>query len=144
MPVFHFLISGLVAYPTHQAVQSIGSTAIIRHGYLKVQPSKKSQKIFKDKIRSIVKHRTSITLEKLIEDVNPIIEGWRNYFVRCGYPRRVFFKLDRFVVGRFYRWAKRLSQRSSKCLTPDRWKILKKKGLAFFIVIKTGHVKGTM
>lgn len=110
--------------------------------YLKVQPSKKSQKKFKDKIRAIVKHRTSKTLEKLIEDVNPIIEGWRNYFVRCGYPKQVFFKLDWFVVGRFYRWAKRLSQRSSKCLTPDTWKILKKNGLGFFVVTKTAPVKG--
>lgn len=110
--------------------------------YLKVQPSKKSQKKFKDKIRSIVKHRTSKTLEKLIEDVNPIIAGWKNYFVRCGYPKRVFFKLDWFVVGRFYRWAKRLSQRSSKCLTPDTWKILKKNGLEFFVETKTDHVKG--
>ncbi len=27
MPIFNFLISGLVAYLTHQAVQAIGSTA---------------------------------------------------------------------------------------------------------------------
>ena len=27
MPIYIFLISGLVAYPSHQAVQSIGSTA---------------------------------------------------------------------------------------------------------------------
>lgn len=28
MPISIFSISGLVAYPTHQAVQSIGSTAL--------------------------------------------------------------------------------------------------------------------
>jgi retron-type reverse transcriptase len=49
---------------------------------LKVQPSKKSQKKFKGKLRNIVKHRTSKTLEQLIAEVNPIIEGWKNYFVR--------------------------------------------------------------
>ncbi len=31
MPVFNFLISGLVAYPFHQAVQLIGSTTIKSH-----------------------------------------------------------------------------------------------------------------
>lgn len=110
--------------------------------YLKVQPSKKSQKKFKANIRTIVKHRTTKTLGRLIADVNPIIEGWKNYFIRCGYPKQVFSKMDWFVVGRFYRWAKRLSQRSSKCLTPDTWKILKKNGLEFFVVTKAGPVKG--
>jgi len=110
--------------------------------YLKIQPSKKSQKKFKDKIRSIVKHRTSKTLEALIAEVNPIIVGWKNYFVRCGYPKRVFYKMDWFIVGRFYRWAKRLSQRSSKYLTPDAWKILKKSGLELFVITKAGPVKG--
>ena len=112
--------------------------------YVKVQPSKKSQKKFKDKIRDIVKHRTSKTLEELIIEINPIIAGWRNYFVRCGYPKQIFFKMDWFVVGRFYRWAGRLSQRSSKCLTPDTWKILKKNGLEFFVTMKAGPVKGTL
>jgi RNA-directed DNA polymerase len=111
--------------------------------YVKVQPSKKSQKKFKDKIRSIVKHRTSKTLLQLIDEVNPVIMGWKNYFVRCGYPRQVFFKMDWFVVGRFYRWAKRLSQRSSKCLTPDAWKTLKKNGLELFVTVRTAPVKGT-
>lgn len=113
------------------------------HWYVKVQPSKKSQEKFKDAIRRIVKHSTSKRLEQLIEVVNPIIRGWRNYFVQCGYPNRVFFKMDWFVVGRFYRWAKRLSQRSSKCLAPDALKILRKKGLEFFAAPRTGTVKGT-
>jgi hypothetical protein len=43
--------------------------------YVKIQPSKKSQKKFKDAIRQIVKHRTSRTLDELIAKVNPIIRG---------------------------------------------------------------------
>lgn len=84
--------------------------------YLRVEPSKKSQHRFKATIREIVKHRTSLTLSQLIAKVNPIVRGWRNYFNSCGYPCRVFFRMDWFVVARFYRWAKRLSQRRSKCL----------------------------
>ncbi|PIP05143.1 MAG: hypothetical protein CO012_08510 [Syntrophobacterales bacterium CG_4_8_14_3_um_filter_49_14] len=112
--------------------------------YIKVQPSKKSQKKFKDAIRDIVKHRTSKRLDELIEAVNPIIRGWKNYFAQCGYPKSVFFKMDWFVVGRFYRWAKRLSQRSSKCLTPDALKILRQKGLELFVVMKMSTAKGSM
>jgi RNA-directed DNA polymerase len=44
--------------------------------YLKVQHSKKSQKKFKDRIRSILKHRTSKTLTELIVAVIPVITGW--------------------------------------------------------------------
>ena len=114
------------------------------HWYVKVQPSKKSQKKFKDAIRKIVKHCSSKSLEQLIVEVNPILRGWKNYFSQCGYPQRVFFKMDLFVVGRFYRWAKRLSQRSSKCLTPGALKILRKKGLELFVAPLAGTVKGIM
>lgn len=99
--------------------------------YVKVQPAKKSMKRFKDQIRQIVKHRTPLTLEQLIDRVNPIIRGWRNYFVAVGYPRQVFFKLDWFVCARFYRWSRRLSQRGSKRLAQNAWEVLRTAGLQF-------------
>ncbi len=52
---------------------------------MKIQPSKKSQKKFKDAIRDIVKHCTSRTIDELIAKVNPIIRGWHNY-VLCPLP----------------------------------------------------------
>lgn len=100
--------------------------------YLLVAPSKKSQKRFKEAVREIVKHRTSLTLSQLIARVNAIVRGWRSYFSSCGCPQRVFFRMDWFVVARFYRWARKLSQRRSKCLAPDALKILMKSGLEFF------------
>ncbi len=110
--------------------------------YLRVQPSKKSQERFKGAIREIVKHRTSLTLTELIAKVNPIVRGWRNYFNSCGYPKRIFFKMDWFVVARFYRWARRLSQRRSKCLAPDPLKKLIKSGLELFRPPRLSPVKG--
>ena len=110
--------------------------------YLRVQPSKKSQQRFKGAIREIVKHRTSLTLTELIAKVNPIVRGWGNYFRSCGYPNRIFFKMDWFLVARFYRWAKRLSQRRSKCLTPDPLKRLLKAGLELFRPPRLSPVKG--
>jgi group II intron reverse transcriptase/maturase len=112
--------------------------------YLKIQPSKKSQKKLKDTIRDIVKHRTSRNLEELVKAVNPVIRGWKNYFIQCGYPKRVFFKMDWFIVGRFYRWSRRLSQRRSKCLAPDALKTLRKNGLELFAAPFAGPVKGTL
>ena len=110
--------------------------------YLRVEPSKKSQERFKAAIRDIVKHRTSLTLNELIAKVNLIVRGWRNYFNSCGYPNRIFFKMDWFVVARFYRWANRLSQRRSKCLTPDPLKKLMQKGLELFRPPRLSSAKG--
>jgi len=110
--------------------------------YLRVQPSKKSQERFKAAIRDIVKHRTSLTLNELIAKVNLIVRGWRNYFNSCGYPNRTFFKMDWFIVARFYRWARRLSQRRSKCLTPDPLKKLMQKGLELFMPPRLSPAKG--
>jgi RNA-directed DNA polymerase len=99
--------------------------------YIKLQPSKASMAHFKDRIRQIVKHRTSLTLAQLIARVNPIIRGWHNYFAVVGYPRAVFFKLDWFVVARFYRWSRRLSQRAGKRLAQNVWKVLRQAGLHY-------------
>ena len=99
--------------------------------FIKIQPSKASMAHFKDPIRQIVKHRTSLTLVQLIDRVNPIIRGWRNDFAAGGYPRAVFFKLDGFVCARFYRWSRRLSQRASKRLAQNAWEVLRKAGLQF-------------
>ena len=100
-----------------------------RKRYVKIQPSQKSQEKLKENIRGVVKHRTSLTLEQLIARVNRILRGWHNYFKELGYPRSVFFKMDWFVIGRFYRWSMKRSQRGSKYLTQDAWRKLRLDGL---------------
>lgn len=99
--------------------------------HLKLQPSKKSQKRFKDKIRAIVCHRNPQVLQILITRTNHLVRGWKQYFGAVGYPRKVFFKLDWFTVARFYRWSRSRSQRRSVYLAQDAWKKLDKAGLVF-------------
>lgn len=99
--------------------------------YIKIYPSKKSQKKYKDKLRGIVKHRTSLTLDKLVLRVNQVVRGWKNYFGKVGYPRQVFFKMDWFLVARFYRWSRSRSQRRSLYLAQDAWEKLYKAGLVY-------------
>jgi group II intron reverse transcriptase/maturase len=99
--------------------------------YIKVQPSKKSQEKLKNTLRDIVKHRTSHTLDVLVERVNRVLRGWKNYFGQIGYPRQVFFKMDWFLVARFYRWSRSRSQRRSLYLSRDTWDKLRKAGLEY-------------
>lgn len=109
--------------------------------YVKTQPSKESQAKLKGEIANIVKHRTSLTLHELIGRVNPILRGWRNYFKEVGHPRQVFFKLDWFVIGRFYRWSMKRSQRGSKYLTQNAWKKVRYEGLIFLQPCSLSSVK---
>ncbi|MCX6055790.1 MAG: hypothetical protein NTZ74_12935 [Chloroflexi bacterium] len=43
--------------------------------------------------------------QEIIEFLNPIIRGWRNYF-RCGNSTWKFDRLDRYLWKRFRRWAR--------------------------------------
>lgn len=97
--------------------------------YVKIQPSAKSQSKLKLRISQIVKHRTSLDLHQLIHKINPILRGWHNYFKEVGYPRKVFFKMDWYVVRRFYNWSTKRSQRGSKYLMQDAWEKLKRANL---------------
>lgn len=108
--------------------------------YIKIAPSKKSQKKFKEAIREVVKHRTSATLDVLIARVNRIVRGWKNYFGGVGYPRKIFFKLDWFVVARFYRWSRNRSQRKSRYLAQDAWRKLRAAGLVYLQPVATKSV----
>jgi len=108
--------------------------------YIKIAPSKKSQKKFKDAIREIVKHRTSATLEVLVARVNRVTRGWKNYFGEVGYPRKIFFQLDWFVVARFYRWSRNRSQRKSRYLAQDAWRKLRAAGLVYLQPVATKSV----
>ena len=107
-----------------------------RSCYIKIQPSKKSQKKLKNTLRELVKHRTLLTIDVLISRVNRVLSGWKNYFGKVGYPRQVFFKMDWFLVARFYRWSKSRSQRRSLYLSRDAWDKLRKAGLVFLQPVK--------
>ena len=108
--------------------------------YIKIAPSKKSQKKFKEAIREIVKHRTSATLDVLVARVNCVTRGWKNYFGKVGYPRKIFFQLDWFVVARFYRWSRNRSQRKSRYLAQDAWRKLRAAGLVYLQPVATKSV----
>ena len=100
-------------------------------------PSKKSQKKFKEAIREIVKHRTPATLDVLVARVNRVTRGWKNYFGKVGYPCKIFFQLDWFVVARFYRWSRNRSQRNSRHLAQDAWWKLRAAGLVYLQPVAT-------
>ena len=58
---------------------------------------------FKNRIRHITTRRNPKTLEGLLDELNPVIRGWGNYF-RRAHVRRLFHRLNGWIVRRIWSW----------------------------------------
>jgi len=99
--------------------------------YLVIEPSEASLKALKLRIRSMVNRWCRSGLDYIIRKVNKILIGWEAYFGAIGYPRRIFRKVNAYLLERFYFWSRHLSQRKSKCFKPGVYAVLRRKGLKF-------------
>jgi RNA-directed DNA polymerase len=52
--------------------------------YCAVWPSDRSVRRIKDRIREVIGRRYYMSLEDMIEELNPVIRGWNNYHMRVG------------------------------------------------------------
>ncbi len=70
-------------------------------------PSMKAMKSVRAKIRELTERRRyCFSLESVVEDLNPIIRGWRNYF-SVGNSTRKFQQLDYYVLYRLFHFARK-------------------------------------
>jgi group II intron reverse transcriptase/maturase len=79
-----------------------------RQGNLYAYPREKSIQHFKDQIRKRTSRKAPVNTQTLIEQINPVIRGWGNYYCRAN-VRTLFHHLDRWVIQRiwshrFKRW----------------------------------------
>jgi RNA-directed DNA polymerase len=72
-----------------------------RQGALYAYPRQKSIEHFKDQIRRLTGRRVPLTTAELIEELNPIIVGWSNYYKKA-HVRGLFNRLDRWIVRRLW------------------------------------------
>lgn len=78
-----------------------------RSGYrLLITPSKKSVKEMRRKLKGLFREMHGHSVQRLIQELNPIIRGWANYF-RSGVSSRIFNKLDDYLYRLQYYWVKR-------------------------------------
>ncbi len=80
----------------------------VRQGALYAYPKEKSIRRFMDRVRQRTKRRTPLTTTELIEELNPLVRGWGEYYKRA-HVRRLFHRLDAWIVRRiwshrFKRW----------------------------------------
>jgi RNA-directed DNA polymerase len=75
--------------------------------YCALWPSDKSMKGIKGKINKVIGRRYSLSLEEMIDELNPILRGWDNYHRRAKCARKRVRKLNGFVRDRLRIFLKR-------------------------------------
>ena len=83
--------------------------------YLNIFPSLKSQKRLREKIKQLTQRGYKKTLWEVIQEVNKITKGWKNYF-DYGYPRKAFRDVNYYILCRFKSFLRNRSQRRSRPL----------------------------
>ena len=74
-------------------------------GALYAYPKEKSIRRFMDRVRQLTRRRVPLKTRELIEQLNPLLRGWGQYFKRA-HVRLLFNRLDRWIVRRI--WSHRL------------------------------------
>ena len=101
---FNFLGFNIRHYPTPNSSRS---------GYkLLIKPSPDSIMQIKRKLKGLWRKHVGSPTVALINEMNPIIRGWSNYF-RIGVAKEVFAALDRFMYARARRYMQRRHPRKS-------------------------------
>jgi RNA-directed DNA polymerase len=78
-----------------------------RTGYrLLIKPSKAKVKEMKRRLKATFRRWHGFPVDELINDLNPIIRGWANYF-RVGVAAKVFERLDNYCFELQKRWVGR-------------------------------------
>jgi RNA-directed DNA polymerase len=67
-----------------------------------IKPSKDSQKKHKESVSEILKHKVSGSQKGIIDDINPVIRGWSNYY-RSVVSGKVFNKMDHYVYEKLWK-----------------------------------------
>jgi RNA-directed DNA polymerase len=83
--------------------------------YLNIFPSLKAQKRLREKLKQLTQCGYKLTLDDLIQELNKITAGWKNYF-NYGYPRKAFRDVNYYILCRFKRFLRNRSQRRSRPL----------------------------
>ena len=80
----------------------------VRRGTRYAFPRSKSIRHFKDQIRKRTRRKSPVSTQELVEEINPVIRGWGQYY-RKAHARKLFHQLDGWIVRRiwshrFKRW----------------------------------------
>ncbi|WP_373232861.1 group II intron reverse transcriptase/maturase [Cohnella sp.] len=87
---------------------------IERH-ILRSYPSKKAMKKMKEKVKEVTEPRNRLfwTMNRMVEELNPKIQGWRNYYAMDSFADLFLNKIDWYIRKRLMLfWNKKRNRRS--------------------------------
>ena len=73
----------------------------VRRGARYAFPRPKSLQHFKDQIRKRTRRKAPVSTQELINEINPVIRGWGQYYCKA-HIRRLFHQLDGWIVRRIW------------------------------------------
>jgi len=99
-------------------------------------PSQKAMKTVRSKLRSRTsRRRLCESLDEVINDLNPIIRGWRNYF-QTGNSTKKLQQLDRYLQARLRRLARARIEPRGRWIEEVFTAWIKESGLEYFYLPK--------
>jgi RNA-directed DNA polymerase len=113
-----------------------------------IKPSVDSQEKHRESINEILKHKISGSQKGIIDDLNPVIRGWSNYY-RSAVSSKIFHKMDNYVFQKLWklgckrhpskglRWIKRKYFRGYKS---DTWRFSTPNGFRLTLHSET-HIR---
>ena len=76
-------------------------TSGVRRGTRYAIPRAKSVQHFKDQIRKRTRRKAPVSTQELIDEINPVIRGWGQYYCKA-HVRKLFHQLDGWIVRRLW------------------------------------------
>jgi len=80
-----------------------------RYGYgPRVEVPKAKAAALRRTVKQLTRSNTTFaSLSTKLQEINPILRGWANYYRHCPYAGRVFTSLDWYISDRLWRWMRR-------------------------------------
>ncbi|MEC0230798.1 group II intron reverse transcriptase/maturase [Paenibacillus alba] len=86
----------------------------VAHYILRSYPSKKAMKKMKEKVKEVTEPRNRLfwTMNRMVEELNPKIQGWRNYYAMDAFADLFLNKIDWYIRKRLTLfWNKKCNRR---------------------------------
>ena len=119
-----------VGHKSHKAIRG-GGIKPKQKVITLIKPSKDSVEQHKEKIRETIRRFKGISQERLIQQLNPIIQGW-SLSKRTQNSSKTFKALDRYLFINLWKWARKRHPKMSKLkLKSKYWHTVNKSNWIF-------------
>lgn len=104
-----------------------------------LRPRKRAAMSFKNQIRYLTRRKRGVSLQVVIDSINPVIRGWGNYF-RDGHIAHLFRELDKWVRMRLRSYVAKRRAQSFRLNTALPTALLSRLGLVSLVSLRQAQL----